>query len=111
MQKIPLFSWLSLAVQYLLVLFFLCAMKNQNKKVDSQLENLGKRLRSLRKAKGFKNYELFAYQNDINRVQYGGYEQGKDLRVSTLFKLISAFGLTPAEFFKEGFEIPDGNSE
>ena len=71
---------------------------------DEYLEKLGKRIKSLRKEQGYTNYEHFAYKHEINRVQYGRYENGKDLRFSSLLKIIKAFGMTPSEFFSEGFE-------
>ena len=72
---------------------------------DIQLENLGKRLRAVRKAKGYSNYEHFAYQNGLNRAQYGKYENGANISFKTLVKLVDAFDMTLEEFFSEGFEI------
>ena len=71
---------------------------------DVQLKRLGKRITELRKKAGFNNYEHFAYEHKISRAQYGRYEQGKDLRFTTLIKLINAFGLTVEDFFSEGFD-------
>lgn len=85
-------------------LFFLCCMAKHNKYQVKQLENLGKRLKALRKAKGFSNYEQFAFTHDIHRVQYGRYENGSDLRFSSLLKVIKAFDMTLEEFFSEGFD-------
>jgi hypothetical protein len=36
-----------------------------------QLKNIGKRLRDIRIKKGYSNYELFAFDNNIARAQYG----------------------------------------
>ncbi|HEY4789150.1 MAG TPA: helix-turn-helix transcriptional regulator, partial [Bacteroidales bacterium] len=63
----------------------------------------GDRIRSLRIKKGYSNYENFAFEHDIARAQYGKYEKGEDLRYSSLMKVIRALGLTPKEFFSEGF--------
>ena len=78
-------------------------MKSKEEFTAEQLANLGKRLKQLRKERGFGNYEKFAFHHDINRVQYGRYESGKDLRFTSLLKIIHALGMTPAEFFSEGF--------
>ena len=83
---------------------FLCRMAKHSTYQEKQLENLGKRLKALRKAKGFSNYEQFAFTHDIHRVQYGRYENGSDLRFSSLLKVIKAFDMTLEEFFSEGFE-------
>ena len=49
-------------------------MKKHDDYIEKQLANLGKRITALRKAKGYSNYEQFAYENEINRSQYGRYE-------------------------------------
>lgn len=76
-----------------------------------QLESLGNRIRALRKAKGFRNYEQFAFTHEINRSQYGRYENGEDMRFSSLLKVLRAFDISLAEFFSEGFELEDLNED
>jgi transcriptional regulator with XRE-family HTH domain len=71
---------------------------------DKELQKLGKRIKDLRIKAGYTSYEYFAYEHEISRTQYARYEQGKDLRYSTLIKIISAHGISVAEFFKEGFD-------
>jgi len=88
-------------------------MKNKAKKsskkfsyLDSedQLKKLGARIKALRIKKGYTSYEYFAYEHDISRAQFGRYEQGQDLRLSSLIKIVNAFGITLQEFFSEGFD-------
>lgn len=71
---------------------------------ELELDKLARRIKSLRIAKGYTSYEVFAFENSINRVQYGRYEKGNDLRYTSLLKVIKALDMTPAEFFSEGFE-------
>lgn len=71
------------------------------------LENLGKRIKSLRKEAGYTNYEKFAFTHDIDRSQYGKYETGGDLRFSSLLKVLKGLDISLAEFFSEGFEEGD----
>lgn len=71
---------------------------------DVELDKLARRIKQLRIAKGYTSYEVFAFENSINRVQYGRYEKGADLRYTSLLKVIKALDMTPAEFFAEGFE-------
>ena len=73
------------------------------------IQKLSKRIKQLRIDKGYSSYEYFAYDHGISRSQYGRYEKGVDLRVSSLIKLIEAFELTPSDFFKEGFETEKKN--
>ena len=65
---------------------------------------MGKRIRQLRKAQGYSNHEKFAFSHDIDRTLFGHYERGKDLRFSSLLKIIYELGMTPEEFFSEGFD-------
>ena len=69
-----------------------------------QLKKLGERIKSLRIARGYTNYEYFAYEHNIHRAQFGRYERGEDLRFSSLVKVVKAFGMTLPEFFSEGFD-------
>jgi len=71
---------------------------------DEVLRRLGNRLKQLRIAKGYSSQEIFAYEHNINRVQYSRYERGEDIRFSTLIKVIQVFDITIEEFFSEGFE-------
>ncbi len=81
----------------------LCLMATKDDYTQKQLTNLGNRLRELRIAKGFTNYEQFAYENNIPRAQYGRYERGEDLRFSSLVKVLKALDISLEEFFKKGF--------
>jgi transcriptional regulator with XRE-family HTH domain len=80
------------------------AKLSSSKLLERQIGNLGKRIKQLRKKKGFTNYEFFAYENRIGRSQYGKYEQGVDMQFSSILRLIELHGLTVKEFFSEGFE-------
>jgi transcriptional regulator with XRE-family HTH domain len=79
-------------------------MTEHRDEIQDTLKKLGKRLKELRIEKGYTNYEYFAFENNISRAQYGRYEQGQDLRLSSLLKVLKALGVTPDEFFK-GIEI------
>ena len=70
---------------------------------EDQLVKLGARIKALRIRAGYASYETFAYEHGLPRAQYGRYEQGKDLRFSSLVKVVGAFEMTMMEFFEEGF--------
>lgn len=72
--------------------------------MDTDLLQLAERLKSLRKARGFTNYEQFAFTYGIGRAQYGRYENGYNITYKTLLKLIKIHNMTISEFFSEGFE-------
>ncbi|QTE21099.1 helix-turn-helix domain-containing protein [Polaribacter cellanae] len=75
-------------------------MANQEDFIKEQQEKLGKRFRELRIAKGYTNYEQFAFEHRIPRAQYGRYEKGSDLRFSSLVKILKAMDISLEEFFK-----------
>ena len=77
--------------------------KKEGPDIEADLKKLGKRIKALRIAKGYTSHEIFAYENKINRTQYGRYERGEDLRYSSLLRIIYALDMTVEEFFGEGF--------
>lgn len=83
-------------------LFVICGMAKHEQYIEDNLTKLGQKLQELRKAKGYRNYEQFAFEHNISRAQYGRYENGQDLRFSTLCKVLKALDISFEEFF-EGF--------
>ncbi|OJW78658.1 MAG: transcriptional regulator [Bacteroidetes bacterium 46-16] len=77
-----------------------------NKATDASeyIKKLGERIRTLRIKKGYSSHEIFAYEHNFPRAQYGRYERGQDIKYSSLLKLVEAFDMTLEEFFSEGFE-------
>lgn len=73
---------------------------------DDFFRRLTARIKTCRKKKGFNSAELFAYDIEISRVGMSQYESGNydDIRMSTLLKIIDGLGMTPKEFFADGFE-------
>ncbi len=68
-------------------------------KHEKQLIKVGDRLRTLRKKAGYKSYENFAFDNEINRVQYGRMEKGTNITLLSLLKVLDIHKLTLEEFF------------
>lgn len=75
-------------------------MGRESKKSDQRLNAISKRIRELRIEKGFTNYEHFAYTYKLNRISYFGYESGKNMKLTTLFRILEAHDLTLDEFFE-----------
>jgi transcriptional regulator with XRE-family HTH domain len=71
---------------------------------EKDLKKLGDRIRQLRIARGYTSYEFFANENGISRAQWGRYENGQDLKFTSLMKVINAFDITFQEFFSDGFD-------
>ena len=68
-------------------------------KHEKQLIKVGDLLRTLRKKAGYKSYENFAFDNEINRVQYGRMEKGTNITLLSLLKVLDIHKLTLEEFF------------
>lgn len=74
------------------------------KQSNKYLLLVGNRIKKLRIERGFTSYEYFAYEHNISRSQFGRYEKGEDMRLSSLFKVIDALGITISDFFDEDFD-------
>ena len=77
--------------------------------IAALLTQCGARFKALRKAKGYSNYEQFAYLHHIGRSQYGKYEKGADMRLSTFFRVLRALDVDPVGFFQEGITFPEAD--
>jgi transcriptional regulator with XRE-family HTH domain len=86
-------------------------MKEQTDYIETHLKKLGNRLKELRKAKGYSNYEQFCFQHGFARSSYSRFERGEDLRFSSLLKVLLALDVSVEEFFAEGFGIEGGKED
>lgn len=69
-------------------------------KDEDIIVSIGKRLRELRKAKGYSSYENFAFDHDIPRMQYWRLEKGKtNVTIKTLEKILKIYKMSFKEFF------------
>ncbi len=64
-----------------------------------ELELIGKKIKYLRIKNGYSNYEDFAYECDIARAQYYKYENGANLMITTLMKILKLHKMSLADFF------------
>jgi hypothetical protein len=68
-------------------------------KNEKRLVKIGERLRDYRKKAGYKSYENFAFDNDINRVQYGRMEKGANFTLASLLKVLDIHKISLEDFF------------
>ena len=66
---------------------------------DNRIIEIAHKLRQLRKIKGWSSYETFAFDNNIDRKQYWRIENGANLTIATLLKILDIHKLTLKEFF------------
>lgn len=70
-----------------------------------EFEHIAKRLRELRKAKGYANYEHIAFDLDMSRSAYWRLEAGANFELKTLIKVCRLLDVTLEEFFA-GVNVP-----
>lgn len=76
--------------------------QNLNKEEYSAIAN---RLRELRKAKGYSNYEHIAFALEMSRSAYWRLESGVNFELKTLIKFCRLIEITLEEFFS-GIDLP-----
>lgn len=68
--------------------------------VEKILQDIGEKLRQLRKECGYTSAESFAYDHDLPRVHYWRIESGKvNITVRSLHRILSIHRLTLDDFF------------
>lgn len=60
---------------------------------------VGAKLKALRIQAGYKSYEVFAWENDLSRIQYWKMEKGVNCTFKSLYKVLEIHKMTIQEFF------------
>ena len=68
-------------------------------KHEKRLAKIGEKLRELRKKAGYASYENFAFDHELNRVQYGRMEKGANMTLGSLLKFLDIHKVNMEEFF------------
>ncbi|ABQ05700.1 helix-turn-helix domain-containing protein [Flavobacterium johnsoniae] len=71
-----------------------------------ELNAIALRLKELRKAKGYSNYEHIAYALEMSRSAYWRLETGANFELKTLIKICRVLEISLEEFFK-GIDLPN----
>ena len=66
---------------------------------DTSVEEIGKKLRELRIAAGYKSYEVFAWENSLSRIQYWKMERGTNCTLKSLHKVLQIHQMSYVDFF------------
>lgn len=69
------------------------------KKNQTDYKKIGKRIKALRIEAGYSALEDFAHEHEIPRAQYGRYEQGVNMKFSSLLPILRVHKLSMQEFF------------
>ena len=77
-------------------------MKSGKKKdLDKRLYKIAQKIKKMRIDKGFTSYEHFAWEHEINRVQYWRMEKGSNITFSSLLKVLDIHKISLKEFFQD----------
>lgn len=60
---------------------------------------VGAKLKALRVQAGYKSYEVFAWENDLSRIQYWKMEKGVNCTFKSLHKVLEIHQMSIQEFF------------
>ena len=71
----------------------------QSKEFSEIIVSIGKKIKYLRIKAGYKSYEVFAWENNLSRIQYWKMEKGTNCTLKSLHKVLSIHNLTYKEFF------------
>lgn len=60
---------------------------------------VGAKIKALRIEAGYKSYEVFAWENDLSRIQYWKMEKGVNCTLKSLNKVLQIHNITIQDFF------------
>jgi len=72
----------------------------KTKRAEKRLALIGDKLKKLRVKAKYKSAETFAFDNELNRVQYWRMEKGANFTMQSLIRVLDIHKLTLEEFFK-----------
>ncbi len=64
-----------------------------------RIQKISQKIKELRINAGYSSAENFAYDNNLNRVQYWRVENGANITIKTLLKVIDIHKISISEFF------------
>jgi transcriptional regulator with XRE-family HTH domain len=75
-------------------------MARKAKNIDNVCSKVGKKIKQLRIDAGYSSAENFAYDNNLNRVQYWRVESGTaNITLNTLLLILEIHEINLADFF------------
>ncbi len=69
--------------------------------LEQLLDKIGNKLKRLRIDSGYSSYEIFAWENNLSRIQYWKMEKGTNCTLKSLDRVLKVHKLTVEQFFKE----------
>ncbi len=73
----------------------------EEKVLQETLQKMAVKFKQLRIDKGFSSYEDYAWAHGFSRMQVWKMEQGNNLTMKSLLRILKTHDMSLAEFFKE----------
>ena len=74
---------------------------NKKADLDPRIVKIANKIKKLRIDTNCNSHEHFAYDHEINRVQYWRIEKGANITIKTLLSVLDIHKMSLAEFFKD----------
>ena len=68
---------------------------------DQRLIRIANKIKELRIQKGYSSHETFAWDNNLNRVQYWRIEKGSNITLKTLLSILDIHQINLSSFFSD----------
>lgn len=69
--------------------------------LDPRIQKIADKIKALRILKGYTSHENFAWDYEINRVQYWRIEKGSNITIKTLLTILDIHKVSLSDFFKD----------
>ena len=81
-------------------------MKKENNNAVNDIEDqrfikIANKIKELRIQKGYSSHETFAWDNNLNRVQYWRIEKGSNITLKTLLAILDIHKISLSLFFSD----------
>ena len=71
------------------------------KNTEDKIVCIARKIKELRIQKGYSSHENFAWDNNLNRVQYWRIEKGSNITLKTLISILDIHQIGLSEFFQD----------
>jgi transcriptional regulator with XRE-family HTH domain len=68
---------------------------------SDQIKKIAQKIKQLRINKGYKSYETFALDHELDRKQYWRIENGSNITLATLLKVLKIHRISLKRFFSD----------
>ena len=75
--------------------------KSGQENLDPRIAKIANKIKELRVEKGYTSHETFAWEHELNRVQYWRIEKGSNITLKTLITILNIHNISLSDFFSD----------